>query len=239
MPVGGKVPPSAFPALPLSVGQPFPRGPTSLEQLRLWNVFCYAMQQEGYDCSAYSREFAEYISKSQFLSWEDLRERFSFFTDTIMEGATLPPLVQWRAKLTTPTGLRGELQELEPSPTPAKLTAQQIEEEEKNAVKRQRILISHWAAALIHQARYYNKVKTLSDLYDEVVARGVIDASIPEEIFVPIAKEAIREIYSQKLRPVERMKTDGEEEEVEKLNLAKVPYVGITQQEIDEFLATG
>jgi hypothetical protein len=146
--------------------------------------------------------------------------------------------VQWRRKLTTPTGLRGELRELEPSPEAAKLTAQQIEEEEKNAVKRQRILISHWAAALIHQARYYNKVKTMSDLYNEVVERGVIDASIPEEIFMPIAKEAIREIYSQPLRPTEMVKTDDEEEEVEKLNLAKVPFVDISQQEIDSFLAT-
>jgi hypothetical protein len=234
----GRVPPSAFPSMPLSVGQPFPRGPTSLEQLRLWNVFCYSMQQEGYDCTAYAREFTEYISKSQFLSWQDLHQRFDFFVNTIMKGATLPPLVQWRAKLTTPTGLRGELQELEPSPEPAKLTAQQIEDEERNAVKRQRILISHWAAALIHQARYYNKVKTMTDLYNEVVNRGVIDASIPETIFIPIAKEAIREIYSQPLRPVEHVKTDDEEEEVEKLNLAKVPYVDISQQEIDEFLAT-
>jgi hypothetical protein len=38
---------------------------------------------------------------------------------------------------------------------------------------------------------------------------------------------------------VEFVKTDGEEEEVEKLNLAKVPYVDISQAEIDEFLATG
>ena len=235
----GRVTPSAFPTNPLSVMQPFPRGPTSLEQLRLWKVFCYEVQQEGYDCNPYAKDFAEYIGKSQFLSWQDLRQRFEFFENTIMEGATLPPLVQWRAKLTTPTGLRGELQELEPSPEPANLTTQQIEEEEKNAVKRQRILISHWAAALIHQARYYNKEKTMLDLYEEVVARGVIDASIPEEIFLPIAKEAIREVYSQKLRPVEFVKTDGEEEEVEKLNLAKVPYVDISQAEIDEFLATG
>ena len=78
----------------------------------------------------------------------------------------------------------------------------------------------------------------MHDLYDEVVDRGVIDASIPEEIFLPIAKEAIREIYSQKLRPIEKMKTDGEEEEVEKLNLAKVPYVDISQLELDAFLAS-
>jgi hypothetical protein len=197
------------------------------------------MQQEGYDCNPYAKDFAEYIGKSQFLSWQDLQQKFEFFENTIMEGATLPPLVQWRAKLTTPTGLRGELHELEPSPEPAKLTSQQIEDEEKNAVKRQRILISHWAAALIHQARYYNRVKTMSDLYDEVVSRGVIDASIPEEIFLPIAKEAIREIYTQPLRPKEMVKTDDEEEEVEKLNIAKVPYADISQAEVDEFLATG
>jgi hypothetical protein len=235
----GRVTPSAFPTNPLSVMQPFPRGPTSLEQLRLWKVFCYEMQQEGYDCNPYAKDFAEYIGKSQFLSWQDLQQKFEFFENTIMEGATLPPLVQWRAKLTTPTGLRGELHELEPSPEPAKLTSQQIEDEEKNAVKRQRILISHWAAALIHQARYYNRVKTMSDLYDEVVSRGVIDASIPEEIFLPIAKEAIREIYTQPLRPKEMVKTDDEEEEVEKLNIAKVPYADISQAEVDEFLATG
>jgi hypothetical protein len=76
------------------------------------------------------------------------------------------------------------------------------------------------------------------DLYEEVIARGVIDASIPEEIFMPIAKEAIREIYTQPLRPKEMVKTDDEEEEVEKLNLAKVPFVDISQQEIDSFLAT-
>jgi hypothetical protein len=34
------------------------------------------------------------------------------------------------------------------------------------------------------------------------------------------------------------VKTDDEEEEVEKLNLAKVPFVDISQQEIDSFLAT-
>jgi hypothetical protein len=235
--VGGERPPSLFPSGPLGHGRfmPFPRGPTSEERARLWNVFC---TQIGAYCNDYQRQFTDYIEKSQFLSWEDMQEQFKFFVDTIKEGEDLPPLVQWRRKLTTPTGLRGELRELEPSPEAAKLTAQQIEEEEKNAVKRQRILISHWAAALIHQARYYNKVKTMSDLYNEVVERGVIDASIPEEIFMPIAKEAIREIYSQPLRPTEMVKTDDEEEEVEKLNLAKVPFVDISQQEIDSFLAT-
>jgi hypothetical protein len=234
----GNVPPASFPPAPLSIMQPFPRGPTSEEKLVLWRVFCYQMRQKGFNCDDFQRPYDDYIEKSQFLSWEDLKNRFTFVLETLAEGARLPPLVQWRSRLTTPTGLRGELREMEPSPDAAKLTAGQIEEEEKNAVKRQRILISHWAAALIHQARYYNKVKTMHDLYDEVVDRGVIDASIPEEIFLPIAKEAIREIYSQKLRPIEKMKTDGEEEEVEKLNLAKVPYVDISQRELDAFLAS-
>jgi hypothetical protein len=235
--VGGERPPSLFPSGPLGHGRfmPFPRGPTSEERARLWNVFC---TQIGAYCNDYQRQFTDYIEKSQFLSWEDMQEQFKFFVDTIKEGEDLPPLVQWRRKLTTPTGLRGELRELEPSPEAAKLTAQQIEDEEKNAVKRQRILISHWASVLIHQARYYNKEKTMLDLYEEVIARGVIDASIPEEIFMPIAKEAIREIYTQPLRPKEMVKTDDEEEEVEKLNLAKVPFVDISQQEIDSFLAT-
>jgi hypothetical protein len=237
----GKIPPSMFPLGPLGHGRfmPFPRGPVSEERDRLWLVFCTRMQDKGYSCRDYQREFEDYIQKTQFYSWEDLHENFDFFVKTIMEGTTLPPLVIWRKKITTPKGLGGELRELEPSPETAKLTAQQIEDEEKNMVKRQRILISHWAAALIHQAKYYNRVKTMHDLYKEVVSRGVIDASIPFEIFLPIAKEAIREIYSQKLRPIERVKTDGEEEEIEKLNLAKVPYVDITQAEIDEFLATG
>jgi len=38
-----------------------------------------------------------------------MQEQFKFFVDTIKEGEDLPPLVQWRRKLTTPTGLRGEL----------------------------------------------------------------------------------------------------------------------------------
>jgi len=235
----GNVPPASFPPAPLSILQPFPRGPTSEEKLQLWRVFCFQMREKGFNCDDFQRPYDDYIEKSQFLSWEDLHERFKFIVETLKAGQRLPPLVQWRARLTTPTGLRGELRELEPSPTPAKLTPQQIEDEEKNAVKRQRILISHWAAVLIHKARYYNKPKTMHDLYDEVVDRAIIDASIPEEIFLPIAKEAIRAIYSQPLRPIETVKTDGEEEEVEKLNLAKVPYVDISQQEIDAFLATG
>jgi len=234
----GNVPPASFPPAPLSILQPFPRGATSEEKIQLWRVFCYQMRQKGFNCDDFQRPYDDYIEKSQFLNWEDLKQRFNFVLETLQEGERLPPLVQWRARLTTPTGLRGELVELEPSAETAKLTAQQIEQEEKNAVMRQRILITHWAAAFIHQARYYGKVKTLSDLYKEVVDRAVIDSSIPKEIFLPIAKEAIREIYSQPLRPVELVKTDGEGEEVEKLNLAKVPFVDISQREIEAFLAT-
>jgi hypothetical protein len=240
MPVGGKVPPSFFPPNPLSVEQPFPRGPTSLEQLRLWQVFCYEMQTEGYDCNQYAREFTEYINKTQFYDWEDLKENFTFFVDTIMEGATLPPLVQWRKELTVPKGIGGELRELEPSPEPAKLTTAQIEMEERNAVKRQRILIAQKAAGLISYNSYYvgRKQKTMHDLYEEMTSRGVINASIPEEIFTPVAKEAIREIYHEPLYTQEWIPIDGEEELSEKLNIGRSAFGNITERQIENFLAT-
>ena len=240
MPVGGKVPPSFFPPNPLSVEQPFPRGPTSLEQLRLWQVFCYEMQTEGYDCNQYAREFTEYINKTQFYDWEDLKENFTFFVDTIMEGATLPPLVQWRKELTVPKGIGGELRELEPSPEPAKLTTAQIEMEERNAVKRQRILIAQKAAGLISYNSYYvgRKQKTMHDLYEEMTSRGVINASIPEEIFTPVAKEAIREIYHEPLYTQEWIPIDGEEELSEKLNIGRSAFGNVTERQVENFLAT-
>jgi len=236
----GRAPPSFFPPNALSVEQPFPRGPTSLEQLRLWQVFCFEMQTEGYDCNQYAREFTEYINKTQFYDWEDLKKNFEFFVDTVMEGATLPPLVQWRKELTVPKGIGGELRELEPSPEPAKLTTAQIEMEERNAVKRQRILIAQKAAALISYNGYYpgRKQKTLHDLYDEMVSRGVIDRSIPEEIFTPVAKEAIREIYHEPLYTEEWIPIDGEEEFTEKLNIGRSAFGKMTERQVEAFLAT-
>jgi hypothetical protein len=209
----------------------------SEERIRLWNVFCNRLAESGFNCEDYRRQFEDYIEKSQHLSMEDLQERFKVFVEAILAGQQLPPLAVWRGRVTTPRGLRQELRELEPSPTPGKLTPEQIQQEEANAVKRQRILIAHWAAVQIVNGKYYNRKPTMSDLYDEVVDRGVIDASIPIEVFIPAAREAIREIYNQPLIIKQTIRVDGEEE-VENYNVARGSFGNITKDELEAFLQT-
>jgi hypothetical protein len=236
----GNVPPASFPSEPISIMQPFPRSPTSEEKIQLWKVFCYRMRQKGFNCDDFQRPYDDYIEKTQFYDWQELHESFDFLVDTLIEGLRLPPLVQWRKELTVPKGIGGELRELEPSPEPAKLTTAQIEMEERNAVKRQRILIAQKAAGLISYNGYYvgRKQKTMHDLYDEMVSRGVIDRSIPEEIFLPVAKEAIREIYHEPLYTEEWIPIDGEEELTEKLNIGRSAFGKMTERQVEAFLAT-
>jgi len=153
----GRVPPSQFPSFPLSYNMPFPRGPTSEEQVKIWNVFCYKMQEEGYDCSTYQRQFEEYISGTQFLSWEDLREKFGMFVKTVMSGMSLPPLFTWRGA-PLPTGLKGEIQELEP-------------------LEKLESLLVHYSSVVIRNARSQGDIPTLSDLKKELVELGIIPDS--------------------------------------------------------------
>ena len=72
-----------------------------------------------------------------------------------------------------------------------------------------------------------------------MTSRGVIDASIPEEIFLPVAKEAIREIYHEPLYTQEWVPTDGEEELTEKLNIGRSAFGKMTERQIENFLASG
>lgn len=137
------------------------------------------MQQEGYDCSVYQRLFADYIWNSQFLSWEDLRERYDFFVRTVMMGQALPPLATWRGKLTVPTGLRGEIQELQPFEQVGKL-------------------IVHYVGTLIINYRGIGKAPTLQDLYNELMERGIIPPDTPFEEFKIEVKNVVTAAFKRK-----------------------------------------
>lgn len=176
-----RVPPAKFPATQMDLLK-FPRAPTSREQIRLWSVFQFQMQQQGYDADAYRRLFDEYIQKTQFLSWEDLKEKYDFFVTTVMSGAELPPIQVWRGSLTVPTGLKGEIQELMPH--------EQLDK-----------LIVHYTGVLIINYRGAGEKATLRDLYEELIARGIIAAGTPfgtgTEFDIEV-KTAVRAAYDRR-----------------------------------------
>lgn len=169
--VVGRVPPAQFPSFPLSYDMPFPRGPTSKEREPLWRAFQYKMQQEGYDAAAYLDQFEAYIMGAQFLSWEDLREKFDFFITTIMSGRQLPPLEQWQG-YPIPTGLKGLIME-------------------KPELEKLEDLIVHYSSVVIRNKRSKGDVPTLENLRDELVERGVITADTPLAELRDAAKTAI------------------------------------------------
>jgi hypothetical protein len=164
----GRVPPSQFPSFPLCYDLPFPRGPCSSEQLKLWDVFLYQMQQAGYFGGDYQRQFDDYISGTQFLSWEDLKAKFDVFVKTIMSGLELPPLFTWRGA-PIPTGLKGLVQEREP--------LEKLED-----------LVVHYSSVVIRNARSKGDIPTLGDLKDELVTHMII----PEETSMAELTEAAK-----------------------------------------------
>ena len=174
----GRVPPAQFPSFPLCYNMPFPRGPCSEEQMKLWDVFCYQMQEEGYDCGQYQREFDEYIAKTQFLSWDDLREKFKIFVDTIKKGLGLPPLFTWQGT-PIPTGLAGEIQE--------RLPLERLED-----------LVTHYSSVVIRNARSKGDIPTLSDLKEELAERGIIPESTTIAELRDAAKTALTRAAERK-----------------------------------------
>jgi len=164
----GRVPPAQFPSYPLCYNLPFPRGACSAEKLKLWDVFCFQMQESDYDCMAYQTEFDEYIGGTQFLSWEDLRNKFNTFIQTIKEGLGLPPLFTWRG-VPIPTGLKGEIQEHEP-------------------LERLEDLVTHFSSVVIRNARARGNLPTLTDLKIELLEHNVI----PESTAIPELREVAK-----------------------------------------------
>jgi hypothetical protein len=174
----GRVPPSQFPSFPLCYDLPFPRGPCSSEQLKLWDVFLYQMQQAGYFGGDYQRQFDDYISGTQFLSWEDLKAKFDLFVKTIMSGLDLPPLFTWRG-VPIPTGLKGIIQEREP--------LEKIED-----------LVVHYSSVVIRNARARGDIATLEDLKDELVTHMVIPQETSMAELTDAAKTALTRAIERK-----------------------------------------
>jgi hypothetical protein len=173
-----RVPPAKFLTAPMSPLK-FPRRPSSEEQIRLWNVFQYQMQQHGYNANAYYRQFDEYIQKATFLSWEDLRSRFDFFLREVMAGEDLPPLAQWYTRDGVPTGLAGELQGMQ-------------ETERTNA------LIAHYAEVIIVNSRHTSEKPTLRALYEELTSKGIIAADTLKSDFKEMAKSAVQAAFNKR-----------------------------------------
>jgi hypothetical protein len=169
----GRVPPAQFPSFMLCYNLPFPRGPCSEEKIRIWNAFLYQMQQQGYDGTNYQRQFDDYISGTQFLSWEDLRDKFNVFVKTIMSGQQLPPLFTWRGT-PIPTGLKGLIQEREP-------------------LEKLADLVTHYSSVVIRNARSRGEIPTLADLKDELVERSII----PEETSLGELRDAVKTALTQ------------------------------------------
>jgi hypothetical protein len=157
--VGGRAPPAQFPSFTLDYNLPFPRGPTSRERIRIWMAFRYQMQQQGYDPDEYERQFEDYIAKTQFLSWDDLRKRYDEFVKDIVVGVQLPPLFLWRG-VPIPTGLKGTIQE-------------------GTELERLNDLLVHYMSTTIRNARSRGDIATTQDLKDELVERGIIPADTP------------------------------------------------------------
>jgi predicted transcriptional regulator YdeE len=174
----GRVPPAQFPSFPLCYNLPFPRGPCSEEQIRLWNAFLYQMQQQGFDGNIYDREFREYIEDTQFLSWEDLHAKFDEFIKTLKSGQQLPPLFVWRGA-PIPTGLKGEMQELEP-----------LEQKES--------LIVHYSGVVIRNKRSNGEIPTLEDLKAELVDLNVIPQETELGELRDVAKVALTRALEKK-----------------------------------------
>lgn len=175
---GVRAPPAQFPSFPLSYEMPFPRGPTSKEREPLWRAFRYLMQEQGYDAFEYQRQFEEYIMETQFLSWEDMREKFELFLQTIMSGRQLPPLEYWRG-MPIPTGLKGLIME-------------------KPELEKLEDLIVHYSSVVIRNARSKGDVPTLEDLRKELLEHAVITADTSMEELRDAAKTAITRAIERK-----------------------------------------
>lgn len=175
---GVRVPPAQFPSYPLSYDLPFPRGPTSKEQIRIWQAFLYQMQQQGYDGTVYQREFDEYIGGTQFLSWEDMKKKYDLFVSTIMSGLELPPLEQWRG-IPIPTGLKGLIQE-------------------KPELEKLEDLIVHYSSVVIRNARSRGEIPTLEDLREELATHAIIPADTPLKELRDATKTAITRAVERK-----------------------------------------
>lgn len=176
--LGIRVPPAQFPSYPLSYNMPFPRGPTSEEKIKLWQVFLYQMQQQGYDGTAYQRAFDDYIGRTQFLSWDKLRNKFNFFVKTIMSGLDLPPLEQWKG-VPLPTGLKGLIQE-------------------KPELERIEDLITHYSSVVIRNKRSVGDIPTLEDLREELAEHGIVPMDLPLDELRDAAKTALTRAVERK-----------------------------------------
>jgi hypothetical protein len=51
---------------------PFPRAPSSEEQIRLWNYFSTVLEEQGIDAVEHEQDFNDYIRYFTFTSWNDL-----------------------------------------------------------------------------------------------------------------------------------------------------------------------
>lgn len=164
-----RVPKTSLPSLPLS-SAPWPRGPTSEEQIRLWNYFQYRLQEQGYNAMDFADEYKEYIEKSQFHTWFDLLAKFEEFVKSVMAGEEhpLPSLEQWRG-FPIEVSLEGALR---------KFPAERLED-----------AIVHFTQMIIRNGRYYDKPITLEKLWKELEERGLIDPSVTLDL--PTIKNAL------------------------------------------------
>jgi hypothetical protein len=164
-----RVPKASLSSLPLS-SAPWPRGPTSEEQIMLWNAFQYRLQEKGYNASDFADEYREYIEKSQFESWFDLLAKFEEFVKSVMAGEEhpLPSLEQWRG-FPLEVSLEGTFR---------KIPTERLED-----------AIVHFSQMIIRNGRYYGKPITLEKLWKELDERGLIDPSVTLDL--PTIKNAL------------------------------------------------
>jgi hypothetical protein len=147
----GRVPHAEPPKEPLEPEEmAFPRGPSSGEQERLWMAFRYRLQEQGFNPFEYQKEFDEYISNTQFKSWDDLLKKYERFVEAVKKGEELPPLWQWKG-MPIPAGLEGVLR--------------------KEPAERSEDIITHFSSVVIRNARGKGELPTVRELIDLLAER--------------------------------------------------------------------
>jgi len=158
IPSRGKAP-ASVPDYPMS-DLPFPRRPTSEEQLKLWDAFAYALQEKGINFWEFRKPFEERIWNITFKDWFMLKDRFTQLVDLIAEGEDLPPLWVWKGV---------------PPPSLEFLWKPTIEPTEAKAQA-----IRHFTSVVIRNARSTGQVATLDELMVNLDQHGVSDVSYDE-----------------------------------------------------------
>jgi len=168
--VAGRAPPAYPPSAPIDEELPWPRHPSSAEELELWKAFRYRLQEIGMNAFDYRKLWEEYIYNVNHKDWKQLLERYEKFVEALVKGEKLTPLWLWKG-VPIPYGLEGLL-----SKEPFRRTIDLIV----------------WATSIeISNARFENRKPSVAEVITNLEERDV-------PVSYEDVKEALLKAYKEK-----------------------------------------